>query len=418
MAVDAQDPADVWFRRRGLPMVVHRRRRGRKLLERSIPIQLYLVVVSLLAYWLQSLPTDDAPERPDASGQTPVVDTPPTDVEVLLVSASAVVMLLIVPALLAWLGAKVVRTRSDRLQLTVAVILTVLTIVLLPVWFAADGKVTIYALLTVSDDPAWYVVGDVAQSFALILGVLGLIWLGVGSILLWAIRRALSQIGRIGTMASRVLPLLLLVVMFTFLTNELWQVTNRLTRAEMWMVVGFLALIAIAFIAATFSDELPALRATSRTSPEVRARVEDTPLAGAPAVEAAPRLSWPERINVVLVLFVAQAVQIVIFSVLVFAFFLVFGTLVLSPEAEAEFLAGQVLTPGKLFGFNVGFSNAMLQVSLFLAAFSGLSFTASTTAEEPYRRSFFDPLLEDVAFSLAARDAYRARWRRTPAPVA
>jgi hypothetical protein len=45
-------------------------------------------------------------------------------------------------------------------------------------------------------------------------------------------------------------------------------------------------------------------------------------------------------------------------------------------------------------------------MSLFFAVLSGLYFTVSTSVDPLYRQRFFDPLIADVAVSLAGRDAY------------
>jgi len=45
-------------------------------------------------------------------------------------------------------------------------------------------------------------------------------------------------------------------------------------------------------------------------------------------------------------------------------------------------------------------------MSLFVAVLSGLYFTVSTSVDPLYRKRFFDPLIADVAVSLAGRDAY------------
>ena len=47
-----------------------------------------------------------------------------------------------------------------------------------------------------------------------------------------------------------------------------------------------------------------------------------------------------------------------------------------------------------------------MHVSLFVAVLSGLYFTVSTSVDPIYRERFFDPLISDVAVSLAGRDAY------------
>lgn len=48
----------------------------------------------------------------------------------------------------------------------------------------------------------------------------------------------------------------------------------------------------------------------------------------------------------------------------------------------------------------------IVHMSLLVAVLSGLYFTVSTSVDPLYRERFFDPLISDVAVSLAGRDAY------------
>lgn len=120
-------------------------------------------------------------------------------------------------------------------------------------------------------------------------------------------------------------------------------------------------------------------------------------------------LSRGERANVALVFFFAQAMQVVFFAWLVFGFFVVFGALAVTDVVIAEWV-GHPRTDGDLFTLRLPVSNELLQVSLFLSAFSGLYFAGSAATDPHYRKSFFDPLVADVRVSLAAREAYLARW--------
>jgi hypothetical protein len=72
--------------------------------------------------------------------------------------------------------------------------------------------------------------------------------------------------------------------------------------------------------------------------------------------------------------------------------------------------SGHPLTAGKLFGLQIPVPNELLQVSLFIAAFSGLYFVASMATDALYRSAFVDPLADHMAESLSARDVYLARW--------
>jgi hypothetical protein len=67
-----------------------------------------------------------------------------------------------------------------------------------------------------------------------------LIYVGFGSIALWAFRFAWVQLGAVGSLMSRALPLLMLTVV-VFFTGELWQLAARMTRQRLWQVIGFLA---------------------------------------------------------------------------------------------------------------------------------------------------------------------------------
>ncbi len=241
-----------------------------------------------------------------------------------------------------------------------------------------------------------------------------LIHVGAGSIFGWALRSAVRQLGAIGTLASRALPLLMLVVLFSFFATEVWQVADALPRWRLWLVVGFLATLAVLFIASVLAEELRAMVRKVRAGQvsDLVNHVTGTPLAALVddgLEKSEHQLSRSEKINIALVLFLAQALQIVVFAVLVFGLFMVFGTLTVS-QSVIQSWVGSEPRVGELFGVELPVSNALVQVSLFLAMFSGLYFAASAATDPHYRKSFFEPLLADVRVSLAAREVYLARW--------
>jgi hypothetical protein len=393
MTVDGhRDAAEEWFRRRGLPLVIHGSTRGRDLIARTVPALVFLIVLAVIGVLLvRSI-------DPDAEGAGDEAALEPAEGMLVLVAAVVVaaVLYLALPGLFAWLARKALRGRSRRVQLVAGGITIAVAVTLVPALAAGDG-----------DDS--FLVGVVVAATTVAV-VLLLARCGVGAILVWAVRKAAQQINSIGTMASRVLPLLLLVVMFAFFTGELWQAADALSRRQLWIVVAFLGLLAAGFMATTFSDEFPALRAASRARTDLQTRLQATPLAGsATAAEHTP-LSRAEQLNLVLVLFLAQAVQVVAFAGVVFVFFVLFGVLMITPGVQATYLGVPHPAGATVLGLPFPVSNALFQVSLFLAAFSGLYFTASKTTDERYRKAFFDPLIDEIALSLAARNVYRERW--------
>jgi hypothetical protein len=138
-----------------------------------------------------------------------------------------------------------------------------------------------------------------------------LTYLGFGSIASWAFRFAWLQFGALGTLMSRALPLLMITVVVYF-TGELWQLSARMTRQRLWQTIGFLALVAILFMVTTIRDEVRALREGRAGASDPQALLAGTPLAG--RVDGDPPrtpLSRAEQVNVVAVMVVAQAIQVV-----------------------------------------------------------------------------------------------------------
>lgn len=125
-------------------------------------------------------------------------------------------------------------------------------------------------------------------------------------------------------------------------------------------------------------------------------------------------LSVAEQINVVAVIVVSQAIQVVFFTTGLFVFFLALGIVAIPDDvavlwsSETSCTDGEPPCPGTWFGVHVPVPQTIVHVSLFVAVLSGLYFTVSTSVDPMYRERFFDPLIADVAVSLAGRDAYLA----------
>lgn len=389
--------AENWFRRRGLPLVVRGRLRGAALLQRTIPaIVVLLALDPLLSVLARLVGVGDGTGTDPAEVQRRLTDTGYAALALVLTAAAVVI-----PVLLGWLALRWQRILGPRWQHRLTAAAFGLYLLVLP-------------LIEHLNDLRGGFLSGVAINLGIALLLIGSVYAGAGSILGWALRGALRQVGAVGTLASRALPLLLLFVLFAFFAGELWQAADRLGRGQLWVVVAFFAALCGLFIGATLADELREIGERRRAADiaELLPMLRGTPLAGA-AERARPGgdhpLSAAERVNVALVLFFAQALQIATFCLLVFAFFLVFGTLAVTDEVQQAW-AGAPPEPGYLFGVRLPASNALVQVSIFLAVFSGLYFAASTATDPHYRKAFFEPLLADVAVSMAAREVYLQRW--------
>ena len=114
-----------------------------------------------------------------------------------------------------------------------------------------------------------------------------------------------------------------------------------------------------------------------------------------------------ERWNLILVLLVIQAVQVLLLSVAVFAFFLLFGSLVMQTDTQLSWTG---LEPDELRNAPVvsNVSVSLMKVSLFLASFSGLYFTVSAVTDDTYRRQFFATVEAQLERAVGMRAVYLA----------
>ncbi|HEY0448210.1 hypothetical protein [Actinophytocola sp.] len=387
---------EAWFRRRGLPLVVRRDLRGSALLQRATPALIFLLV-----------------NDPLASLLTRLLSVPPKEFERQVSNPAYVFLLfaitiaaLVAPFVAGWLVGRWMRTMSRNARFLLAGTVLVLTTVVLPVVEWATGL----------RSPLWL---DLTINISGTLLILFAVYVGAGSILSWGLRNALYQLGAVGTMATRALPLLVLVVLFAFFSTEMWQIAEALPRWRLWLVVGLLAALAVLFMAAMLGEELRTMadRASTGRVPDLAEQLRGTPLeglAGRAETGDEPALPQPlsraERANVTLVLFVAQALQIAVLAALVFCLFVGLGALAVDKSVVATWLGpDKFFDRGTLFGLQLPVPKALVQVSIFLAVFSGLYFTASAATDPHYRKAFFDPLIADVRVSLAVRQVYLAR---------
>ena len=372
-----------WFLHRGLPLVLTRRVRSRQLIARSAPVVAgvgaLVMVTMLLADWTSAEP----------------------DVDYLVRSAVIAAVLAAAPSGLHALHQRGTAA-SEAGRRTGALLVMGMFVLVVPIvseGWSADALAEVPVFLAVSLVTVW------------------LTYVGFGSIALWAFRFAWVQLGALGTLMSRALPLLMLTVVVYF-TGELWQLSARMSRERLWQTIGFLSIVALLFMIATIRDEVAELRRDRSEQTDPAALLVGTPLQSSCATPPArTALSPGEQFNVVAVMVVAQAIQVVLFTAGLFAFFLALGMIAIPDEvtvlwsSETSCAVGEPPCAGTWFGINIPIPQTVVHTSLFVAVLSGLYFTVSTSVDPLYRQRFFDPLIADVAVSLAGRDAYLALER-------
>ena len=151
-----------------------------------------------------------------------------------------------------------------------------------------------------------------ALLLALVYGVVGY---GLLSIVRWAAARLVASSRPRCLLLARALPLLLIFAVVLMLTTEMWQTFSRESQGQLALVGGLFVLVGTVFLVA-------GSRARSSSS-------SATPAAG-------PPLDSRQRVNVGLVLFISQALQVLVVAVAMGVFFAAFGTLAISPERAGE----------------------------------------------------------------------------------
>ncbi|TIC88728.1 hypothetical protein E8D34_03410 [Nocardioides sp. GY 10113] len=230
-------------------------------------------------------------------------------------------------------------------------------------------------------------------------------------ILTWGLGRTVSSLRAVLPLTTRALPLLLMAITFLFINTEVWQVAANLTVASLWLVVVLFAALAVAFLLVRLPEEVD--RADDAVDAGLLRRAcAGTPLEG-PCEElladdeadpaAYAEVTGYERWNLILVLLVVNAVQVLLLSVAVFAFLMVFGSIVMTDAVLTAWQASETFNAGR----------ALVQVSVFLAAFSGLYLTVSTVTDEAYRTQFFGGVTRELERAVGVRAVYLALRARS-----
>jgi hypothetical protein len=234
----------------------------------------------------------------------------------------------------------------------------------------------------------------------------GLVRLHAGPIVRWALQRTFGSIFRLLPMTTRALPLLLLAITFLFINTEVWQVASNLTAGQLWLVAVLFLVLGMGFLVVRLPEEVD--KADDDVDDEALLKMcARTPVADAcrELVDdertdpvAFVQVSGYERWNLVLVLLIIQGVQVLLLTLSVFLFLLVFGSLIMTEPVMESWLGAE----------ESGLTLDLVQVSVFLAAFSGLYLTVSTVTDETYREQFFGDVMHELRRAVGVRAVYLA----------
>ncbi|RFA10580.1 hypothetical protein B7R54_16230 [Subtercola boreus] len=356
--------AERWLRSRGLPWFVAPGQRALLLVARTAPF-----ITLLSSYDLAGWMVDHTRISLDSGA-------PVAGFVLLVLTGFGLVVLFLAPAL-AFLCSSAWLSSSPR-GMTVAGWMLLAYYVVVAPWLAghplADGSSPL--------ESTGALLGTVraAGTAALALTATGL---GLGSLASWSLRSAIRQLRALGELTTRALPLLMLVVVVSFFSRTLWEVTNAMSTERLAGVVAFFVALGLFFIVPVTRRETVGLENTG------------------------PPLSRLEHLNVTTVLVLAQGFQVAIFSGLVCLFLTALGQIAFSGGLLDSWL-GPGREPLELAGIRLPVDAALVKTAVFLSCVSSLNFLISATTTAAYRSAFYDPLFEDARQALEVRAGHRA----------
>lgn len=411
---DVLKQSNIWFRKQGVPLIIPARQRALDAFPRSVPWILWASIMHICYIFLRDiliLVVDGAKGSLPEYIKAITTNTALSDevLPMLVLGGIFLVMPIISGAFIALAHMLMVRT-PQWVQITTG-ILTLL--------FA--GMLFTTGVFEASTLEGIDFVYDGGQVFPLIvIGIYLAIFLGVDTVLGWSLKHAIHQLASLSPMIAKVLPVLMVSVLFIFVNADLWKLANGLSFPRTWAVLGLMGLLAV-FVVVTTSLERTA-RLLGRSRGDDIARFSDNDYEYAAALEGGiwnTAQDWVEEkkilehrplkiapwSNLIIIPMIGQIIQATLFMLLVFGFFMGFSSIAISDTTIESWMT---VKPEhlKILGVDTNINAVVIKVSMIVAVFSGLSFVATTSSDEKYARSFLKPMIARIKHILVIRDIY------------
>ena len=279
---------------------------------------------------------------------------------------------------------------------------------IVPTVIGSQGSALDNAVSVVAFNLVLLVVGYVVTSWALI------------PMMRWSFGQVRRQVTDVANLAMKSLPTLLIFSAFIFINAEMWQVANDFTLPLFGMVMLLLVGIGGIFIFVSVRRLTVDLARFSAWG-DVRPRCANTPVEEIIPADDEPAPDTPSLVrraewNVNLLLFVAQGIQVLLVSLVITTFYVVFGLLTVREETLLQWTTVGELTYERdwavdiaIFGTDLIFTRQLLLVALFIGMFSGLNFAVQVITDDTYREEFIADMTAEVRDALAVRAVYHRR---------
>ena len=404
---------NIWFRKQGVPLIIPARQRALDAFPRSVPWILWAGIMHICYIFLRDLllfvVEDVKGSLPNYIKALTSDSALSNEVLPMLVLGGICLIMPVISGVFITLAHKLMVRTPQWVQITTGI----LTVLFAGMLFTAG----VFASNTLDGLDFVY---DGGQVFPLIvIGIYLAIFLGVDTVLGWSLKHAIHQLASLPPMIAKVLPVLMVSVLFIFVNADLWKLANGLSFPRTWAVLGLMGLLAV-FVVVTTSLERTA-RLLGRSRGDAIARCSDNAYAHAAALESGiwnTAQDWVEEKKILehrplkiapwsnlIIPMIGQIIQATLFMLLVFGFFMGFSSIAISDTTIESWMS---IKPEhlKILGVDTNINAVVIKVSMIVAVFSGLSFVATTSSDEKYARSFLKPMIERIKHILIIRDIY------------
>lgn len=377
---DMLKQSNIWFRKQGAPLIIPARQRALDAFPRSVPWILWAGIMHICYIFLRdillfvvedvkgSLPNYIKALTSDSALSNEVLP-------VLVLGGIFLVMPVISGVFITLAHLLMVRT-PRWVQITTGIITVLLA-----------GMLFTTGVFASSNLDGIDFVYDGSQVFPLIVvGIYLAIFLGVDTVLGWSLKHAIHQLASLPPMIAKVLPVLMVSVLFIFVNADLWKLANGLGFPRTWAVLGLMGLLAV-FVVATTSLERTA-RLLGRSRGDDIARFTDSDYEHAAALEGGiwnTAQDWVEEKEIlehrplkiapwsnliIIIPMIGQIIQATLFMLLVFGFFMGFASIAISDTTIESWMS---IKPEhlKILGVDTNINAVVIKVSMIVAVFSG-----------------------------------------------
>lgn len=240
--------SNIWFRKQGAPLIIPACQRALDAFPRSVPWILWAGIMHICYIFLRDillmLVEDANGSLPDYIKALTSDNALRNEVLSMIVLGGIFLVMLVISGVLIALTHKLM-VRTPRWAQTTLGSFKVL----------ATGILFTTSVFETNALEGFDLVYDGGQVFPLIvIGIYLAIFLDVDTILGWSLKHAIHQLASLPPMIAKVLPVLMVSVLFIFVNADLWKLANRLSFPRTWAVLGLMGLLAM-FVVVTTSLE-------------------------------------------------------------------------------------------------------------------------------------------------------------------